>query len=72
MAKKKEAAADGDLMTQAEAAELRGTTVAAINELVRRGRLRSVERFGKRLVYRSDVESFEPEKGGRGRKVGAA
>lgn len=50
-----------DLITQAEAARIRGVTPASISELVSRGRLRSVEMFGKRLVYRSEVESFEPE-----------
>lgn len=54
-----------DLITQTEAAELRNSTVAAINELVRRGRLRSVERFGKTLVFRSDVLAYQPSKGGR-------
>ncbi len=54
-----------DLITQAEAAELRGSTIPAINELVRRGRLRSVERYGKTLVFRSDVLAYEPSKGGR-------
>lgn len=54
-----------DLITQAEAAELRGSTIPAINELVRRGRLRSVARFGKTLVFRSEVLAYEPSKGGR-------
>lgn len=54
-----------DLITQTEAAELRDSTVAAINELVRRGRLRSIERFGKTLVFRSEVTAYQPSKGGR-------
>jgi excisionase family DNA binding protein len=53
-----------DLMTIAEAAELRGVSVAAIGELVRRGRLNSVERFGRKLVYRAEVESFERQRAG--------
>jgi excisionase family DNA binding protein len=53
-----------DLITISEAAEIRGASVSAISHLVRRGRLRSVERFGKTLVYRSDVQAFEPEKPG--------
>lgn len=65
MAKKKSPAVEDDLITQSEAADLSGRSVSAINELVRRGRLRSVEKFGKRLVYRSEVEAFEPSKGGR-------
>lgn len=56
---------DEDLITQSEAAELRGASVAAINDLVRRGKLRSEEKFGKRLVFRSDVLAYVPNKGGR-------
>jgi hypothetical protein len=53
-----------DLITQAEAARIRNVTPASISELVARGRLRSVEMFGKKLVFRSEVESFEPERKG--------
>ncbi len=60
---------DGDLITLSEAAQLRNKSVSAISHLVRRGRLRSVEQFGKNLVYRSEVLSFEPEKGGRPSKL---
>ena len=49
-----------DLMTQADAAELRGVSRAAITDLVKRGRLNTVEMFGKRLVFRSEVVAFEP------------
>lgn len=56
---------DEDLITLSEAAEIRGNKdVSAISHLVRRGRLRSVERFGKTLVYRSEVEAFEPVRAG--------
>jgi len=53
-----------DLITQTEAAKLRGISLPSINELVRRGRLRSKEMFGKTLVYRSEVVGFEKEKPG--------
>jgi hypothetical protein len=53
-----------DLITQSEAAELSGRSLASINNLVRRGRLRSKEVFGKKLVYRSEVLAFEKEKPG--------
>jgi len=59
---------EDDLITQTEAAQLRDVSVAAISALVQRGRLRSVERFGKLLVYRSEVLAFEREKPGRKRK----
>lgn len=71
MSKKKLQSANAeldDLITQSEAAELRGSNVPAINELVRRGRLRSLKRFGKTLVYRSEVLAYKPSKGGRPRK----
>jgi predicted DNA-binding protein YlxM (UPF0122 family) len=50
-----------DLITQAEAAEMRGVSRAAITDLVKRGRLRTVEMFGKKLVYRSEITNFEKE-----------
>jgi excisionase family DNA binding protein len=53
-----------DLITQTEAAKLRGISLPSINELVRRGRLRSKEVFGKNLVYRSEVLAFKKEKPG--------
>jgi hypothetical protein len=62
--KKVEAEDMGDLITQTEAARLRGVSLASINELMRRGRLRSKEVFGKKLVYRSEVLAFEKEKPG--------
>ena len=54
-----------DLISQAEAAEIRGVSRASINELVKRGRLRSVDIAGRTFLYRSEVESFEPQPGGR-------
>ena len=54
-----------DLISQADAAKLRGVSRASINELVARGRLRTVEIGGKVFLYRSEVEAFEPSKGGR-------
>jgi hypothetical protein len=60
-----------DLITQSEAAELRGVSLSAIANLVRRGRLDVVERFGKSLVKRSQVESLEDQRGwpkGKSRK----
>jgi len=54
-----------DLITQSEAADLSGRSVAALNDLVRRGRLQSFARYGRNLVSRSDVLAFEPSQGGR-------
>lgn len=51
-----------DLISQAEAARIRGVTRAAIRDLIRRKRLRSVDVGGRELVYRSEVEAFKKEK----------
>lgn len=53
-----------DLISQAEAARIRDVTRAAIRDLIRRGRLRSVTVGGRELVYRSEVEAFEKDKPG--------
>lgn len=57
-----------DLISQAEAARLRGVTRAAIQDLVRRGRIRSVEVGGRALVYRNEVINYEQGEPGRPRK----
>lgn len=54
-----------DLITQAEAAALRGVTRAAINDLVNRGRLKTKTIGGVRFVVRQSVMDFKPEAGGR-------
>jgi hypothetical protein len=62
-----------DLITQSEAAELRGVSLSAIANMVRRGRLDTVERFGKTLVRRSQVQALEDQRGwpkGKSRKEG--
>jgi hypothetical protein len=54
--------ADGmTLISQAKAAEMCGMTRAAIQDLVRRRRFRSVEVEGRELVYLKEVEAFEKE-----------
>lgn len=53
-----------DLITQAEAARLRGVTRSAIAYLIAQGRLRTYERFGVTFVSRSEVEGYEPQKPG--------
>ncbi len=54
-----------DLISQAEAARLRGVTRAAIQDLVRRGRIRSVSIGGRALVYRSEIVNYEQGEPGR-------
>ena len=53
-----------DLISQAEASRIRGVTRAAIRDLIRRERLRSVTVGGRELVYRAEAEGFEKEKPG--------
>ncbi len=54
-----------DLVTRTQAAELRGVTRAAIADLIKRGRLQPIEIAGRAFLSRREVESFEPEPGGR-------
>lgn len=54
-----------DLISQKEAAELRGVSRSAINELVKRGRLQVVEIAGKKFLSRQEVIDFEGQKGRR-------
>ena len=58
-----------DLISLTQAAEIRGVTMQAIQDLIRRGRLEAVEVAGRRLLRRTDVLNFKPEVGGRGRKA---
>jgi len=53
-----------DLISQTEAAEIRGVSRASINELIKRKRLTVVEVAGKKLLLRSEVEAFEKAKPG--------
>jgi hypothetical protein len=46
------------LISQAKAAEMCGMTRAAIHDLVRSKRFRSVEVEGRDLVYLEEVEAF--------------
>jgi excisionase family DNA binding protein len=54
-----------DLITQAEAAKLRGVTREAIYNLVARGRLQTVEIGGQKFLRRSEVLNFEALPAGR-------
>jgi hypothetical protein len=47
-------------ITQSVAAELREMSLAAINMLVKRGRIRSKAVYGKMLVSRADVLAYQP------------
>jgi hypothetical protein len=54
-----------DLISIKQAAQLRGVTIEAISDLIRRGRLHTIEIAGKRFLRRSEVTNFKPQKGGR-------
>ena len=56
------------MVTQAEAAEIRGVSLQAISYLVKNGRLKSVKVVGRVLLYRDEVENFIPNLGGRPKK----
>ncbi len=53
------------LITLADAARLRGVKYDAILKLVKRGRLRVKNIFGRLLVYRDEVLAYVPKKTGR-------
>ena len=55
----------GKLITQSEAAKLRGVSVSAINYLVKKERIRSVEKYGRVLVYDDEVRNYKPKPAGR-------
>ena len=57
-----------ELVSQREAAEIRGVTVQAIHFLLKRGRFTPVEVGGKTFLLWKEVEAFEPDPGGRPRK----
>jgi len=61
-----------ELVSQPEAAKMRGVSIQAINKLMQRGRLTVIEVSGKRFLLRKDVEAFVPKITGRPRKDAAA
>jgi hypothetical protein len=61
-AEMQEVATGEPLITQAKAAELCGMTRAAIHDLVRRGRLNTIEAEGRNLIYYKEVEALAAEK----------
>src|SRR5262249_14600187 len=54
-----------DLITQTEAARIRGVTHEAIRYLVRKGRFTVIKVGGRVFLSRSEVEAFKPSVGGR-------
>ncbi len=64
MTKRKATTPIDELISQAEAARLRGVSRAAIRSLVRRERLQAITVGGREFVDRREVERFEKEKPG--------
>lgn len=54
-----------DLITQAEAARLRGVTQVAIADLIKRGRLTPIEIAGRKHLLRSEILGFIEKPAGR-------
>jgi hypothetical protein len=54
-----------DLVTQAEAARIRGVSREAIYGLVAREKLTVIEIGGQKFLRRSEVENYQPQPGGR-------
>ena len=61
-----------DLISQKEAAEIRGVSIQAIDYLIKNGRLKGVKVGGGICVLRKEVENFEPKRTGRPRKKNGA
>jgi excisionase family DNA binding protein len=57
-----------DMITQAEAARIRGVSEEAIRYLVKRGRFKVFKIGGKVFLSKREVERFKPSVGGRPRK----
>ena len=57
-----------DLITQKEAARIRRVSVQSINDLVRRGRLKTFTIGGRKFLSRSEVKKFKALPAGRPKK----
>jgi excisionase family DNA binding protein len=57
-----------ELISQAEAARLRGVTRQAIKQLVQRGKFKVYSIGGKILLDRREVRAYKPKRTGRPRK----
>ncbi len=56
---------ESGLVTSSEAARLKGVSRAAINYLIRAGRIKPVRLFGRVLVNRDEVLKYKHAKSGR-------
>lgn len=58
-----------DLLTPSQAAERRGVSRQAMSDLIKRSKIPTVWIAGLPFVKRQDVDAYEPDLGGRPRKV---
>ena len=58
-----------DLISISNAAQMRGVSHGAIQDLIKRGRLTSFDIGGRRLLSRKEVKNFQPKPVGRPAKV---
>ena len=56
------------MISISDAAQIRGVSHGAIQDLIKRGRLSSFDVGGRRLLSRKEVESFQPKSVGRPKK----
>jgi hypothetical protein len=54
-----------DLITQKEAAEIRGVTPQSIHDLVKRGKLTTISLGKRKFLSRKQVKNYKPSVGGR-------
>jgi hypothetical protein len=60
-----------ELVSQQEAAKMRGVSTQAIHHLMKRGRFTIIGVSGRKFLLRKEIEAFEPKLGGRPRKDSA-
>lgn len=65
---KKDLGAD-NWISQSQAARIRGVTPQAIENLMKKGRFRTLRIGGRVLLDRRDVENYKPKRTGRPRKT---
>jgi len=61
-----------ELVSQKEAAEIRGISIQAIHKLMKRGRFTVIEISGIRFLLRKEIETYEARPRGRPRKDSAS
>ena len=57
-----------ELVSQQEAAKIRGVSIQAIYSLIKHGKFNTVEISGRQYLFRKEVEAFVPRRTGRPRK----